>query len=72
MTGAAADGTETRGIVRVRFVTDDTFHEADLTLPDGAVHALPLADADPPEGMMDVVIEETVEPVGASSEPGGI
>ena len=35
MTGTNAAGEPTSGSVRLRFLTDETFEEADLTLPDG-------------------------------------
>ena len=45
VTGTSAAGEPTSGSVRLRFLTDETFEEADLTLPDGTVLDLDLSGA---------------------------
>ena len=45
VTGTNAAGEPTSGSVRLRFLTDETFEEADLTLPDGTVLNLDLSGA---------------------------
>ena len=45
VTGTNAAGEPTSGSVRLRFLTDETFEEADLTLPSGMVLNLDLSGA---------------------------